>query len=159
MSNLKYAMQRIKAVSDTLDDNDPDKIEMLNVEGDYSKLMDWAIEKYALSVNDADATKNMIDKYQKRKKMFENKAENMKGIVQILLSCANEKSYKGVAGTVSLRTNAPKPIIQDESKIPDDYFEHKKVLRKSDINKAIKDGYSIDGVVMDNGGQSIMIRI
>ncbi len=49
----------------------------------------------------------------------------------------------------------PKPIISDESKIPEKYFKIEKTIKKAEINQAIKDGDVIDGVTWDNGGYAI----
>ena len=53
-----------------------------------------------------------------------------------------------------MRVN-PKPIISDESKIPDKYFKIEKTIKKAEINQAIKDGDVIEGVTWDNGGYAI----
>jgi len=49
----------------------------------------------------------------------------------------------------------PKPIVSDESKIPDKYFKIEKTIKKAEINQAIKDGDVIEGVTWDNGGYAI----
>ncbi len=53
-----------------------------------------------------------------------------------------------------MRVN-PKPIILDESKIPEKYFKIEKTIKKSEINQAIKDGEFIKGVTCDNGGYAL----
>lgn len=50
-----------------------------------------------------------------------------------------------------MRVN-PKPIISDESKIPEKYWKIEKSIKKAEINQAIKDGDVIEGVTYDNGG-------
>lgn len=53
-----------------------------------------------------------------------------------------------------MRVN-PKPIISDESKIPEKYWKIERTIKKAEINKAIKDGDAIEGVTFDNGGYAL----
>lgn len=53
-----------------------------------------------------------------------------------------------------MRVN-PKPIVVDESKIPDRFWKVEKSIKKAEINQAIKNGEVIDGVIMDNGGYTL----
>jgi len=156
MSNLSDCLGRIKKIAELLDDDDPEKVEMMNIDGDYTSLMNWALRKRAENIAYANAAKDLKERYEKRKKSFDNKADSMKNIVEMLMDAANEESFKSEVGTASFRKVAPKPIITDEDKIPDEWF--KKSIDKTKINKAIKDGQSIEGVSMDNGGRSLTIR-
>jgi len=155
---LNDALEKIRIIASLLDDDDPDKLEMMDVEGDYSKLMEWALQKrndYAVL---SDAAKALKDTYAAREKSFDSKANKMRDIVLELLISAGETKYQGAAGTASLKNVAAIAVVVDENLIPDDYFETKKVLNKSLINKAFKDGYEIPGVVAGNGGMTVQIR-
>lgn len=156
---LKDALEKIRVVAETLDENDPDKLEMLNVEGDYSALMEWAIKKRTESLAMETANKELTELYKNRAARFGNKAEGMKDILGYIMDCANEKSYKGASGTVTKKQIPPKPIVADENKIPDEYFITERKLDKVKLNAAIKDGASIDGVSLSNGGETVTIRI
>lgn len=157
--SLQEALNRIRTVAETLDDEDPDKLEMLNIEGDYESLMEWALKKRNDFSLLAASTKELIDGYTIRKTRFEKKADSMKDIIGAIMNAAGERKYTGALATVSIRDNAPKPIVLDESLVPDEYFETKKSLQKSLVNQAVKDGYSIPGIGLDNGSVSLTIRI
>lgn len=65
----------------------------------------------------------------------------------------------GVVPTkLTLKKIPPKPIITDESLIPDKYKKTKIEIDKAAINKAVKEGSVIGGVVLDNGGYTIAIK-
>ena len=155
---LKEKLEIIRHIAETLPDDDPDKVEMMNVEGDYEDLMEWALRKRNEVLSNAQSCKDLSDLYSKRKKSFESKADNMKEIIHTLMSSANERSYKGIAGTASISQKALVPIVQDESKLPERFKKIETKILKADINKAIKSGESIDGVVLDNGGEYVTIR-
>lgn len=156
MTKLKDALDRIKTIAEMLDDDDPDKLDMLNVEGDYSDLMDWAILKRNEYIAMEAANKELASLYADRKKRVEAKAENMKDIMGIILDCANETKYSGAYASVNKKQVPPKPIVVDESKVPSKY--KKEVIDKTAINQAIKSGEVINGVSMDNGGVTIQVR-
>lgn len=156
MSKFKDALDRIKTVADLLDDDDPDKREMLDIEGDYSDLMDWAIKKRNECISMANANKELAAIYTARKQRFDNKADSIKEIAGLILDCANETKYSGAFGSVSKKNMPPKPIVTDEAKVPSKY--KKEVIDKTAINEAIKNGAKIDGVSMDNGSISIQMR-
>ena len=157
MSLIK-SIERIREVAQTLPDDDPDKLEMLNTEGDYSKLMEWALVKRNEHNAQADAAKALADKYAKRKKSFEVKADQMKEIVGWVIREAGERKYVGTAGTVSIGNKAQGVKILDESKIPDRFFKTTKTIMKADLNAAVLGGETITGAELDNGGETLIIR-
>lgn len=155
--DFKNALERIKLIAECLDEHDPDKIEMMNIEADYSGLMEWAIKKRTEYMSLENANKELAEIYKIRAARFGNNAENIKEVIGLIMSCANETSYKGIAGTVTKKTNPSKPIVIDENLVPDAY--KKKIIDKTAINEAIKNGAIIDGVSFDNGSESIIVRI
>ena len=150
------AINRIKAVADTLPDDDPDKLEMLNIEGDYNALIDWALTRYQEHKFSEKNAKALAARYTERAKSFEKAKERTKGIIEWIMGSAQETAYKSYVGTVSTRTNPAKPRVIDEDLLPDEFFT--RTLSKSKLNAAIKDGEQFEGVVMDNGSTSLNIR-
>lgn len=59
---------------------------------------------------------------------------------------------------LTIKKAPPKPIVTDESKIPDQFWKVERKLDKSALNKAVKEGEAFDGVAMDNGGFTVSIR-
>ena len=157
MSSLYEAIQKIRTVSETLPEDDPDKIEMMNVEGDYSALMDWVILKRAEALATEDAIKSLIEKYTIRKSMAANNAEKMKDILRILMESAGEMKYKSAVGTVTRKALPQKAVIVSPELVPDEYC--KKEISKTLVNQAVAEGIEIPGVVMSNGGESVTVRI
>lgn len=158
MTKLTEALERIREVARLLPEDDPERQEMMEVEGGYVSLMEWALAKRNDHIAQAEACKELAARYSARQKSFEGRAESMKGIIHSLMIAAQEIKYQGAAGTVSIRDVPPKPIVLDESLLPSDYFKEVRTVDKALINQAIKDGYSIPGVGMDNGGITLTIR-
>ena len=156
--SIQDALNKIRLVAQALPDDDPDKLEMLNIEGDYTALMEWAAGKYNEYEAMQEAVTALAKSYSDRAKSFAGKSEGIKNLIYGIMTAASEKKFVGIAATISVRDNKPHPVIQDESLVPDEYFKTERILQKSRINDAVKAGEEIPGVVMSNGSQSITIR-
>lgn len=103
--------------------------------------------------------KAQIETLDARAKKFEGRATRIKGLIEQAMTIADLPSAKRPLATVTVKKIPAKPIITDESKIPSRFFKAQDPkLDKAAINAAIKDGEKIEGVTMDNGGQSLQIR-
>lgn len=156
---LKDALNRIKTVADTLPDDDPDKLEMLNMEGDYTALMEWALQKRNEALILSKGTDELAKAYAERKKRYDARADSFKEICAVILKSAGETKYQGASGTVSIGKKAQGVIVTDESLIPDKYFTTVKKLDKKVLNDAVKSGEAIPGAMLDNGGEQVTIRV
>jgi hypothetical protein len=108
--------------------------------------------------NDLYCADIVLKDYQSKIRVLKNQIEalEMKAVEKLI----EEKEQGSVGHIVGntvysyMRVN-PKPIISDESKIPEKYFKIEKTIKKAEINQAIKDGDVIEGVTWDNGGYAI----
>ena len=108
--------------------------------------------------NDLYCADIVLKDYQNKVKVIKKQIEalEMKAIEKLI----EEKEQGSVGHIVGntvysyMRVN-PKPIISDESKIPDRFWKIEKSIKKAEINQAIKDGDVIEGVTFDNGGYAL----
>lgn len=158
MSDFKEALEKIRIIAETLPDDDPDKIEMMDIEADYSGLMEWALRKYNEAMAMAGACSELSKTYDERKKRLEVSAERMKEVSGVIMGCANERSYKGIAGTISFRAVPPKVVINDEDMIPARFKRTKVEIDKAELKKALQEG-AVEGACLSNGGETLSVRI
>lgn len=156
--SFQDTLQRIRTIAEALPEDDPDKSEMLSVEGDYPALMEWALVKRNEILAQEEAASRLIDLYSARCQSFTKRADSIKNVVAVIMAAAGERKYQGIAGTVSVKAVPPKPIVTDEARVPERFFETKRNLSKSLINEAVKNGETIPGVTLDNGGETLSIR-
>lgn len=108
--------------------------------------------------NDLYCADIVLKDYQNKVKVIKQQIEalEMKAIEKLIEEKEHGSTGHIVGNTVYsyMRVN-PKPIISDESKIPEKYWKIEKSIKKSEINQAIKDGEVIDGVTFDNGGYTL----
>ena len=155
---LKDALEKIRFIAQTLPDDDPDKLDMMNQEADYEALLDWCLRKYKENILFAQTCKEFQAKYKAREQSFTNKAQNFKDIAGMILDTANERSYKSAAGTIGYRATPVSVIVTDESKIPDKYFKVERKLMKADLKKDLQGG-DIEGASLSNGGETLQVRV
>lgn len=155
---LNKALETIRIVGDTLPDDDPDKIEMMDIEGDYSQLMNWALIKFAEAKADEAAAKELEAKYKARKEMFKRSQDNMRRVVSLLMDAASENKFKSEVATVSLRDGKDKVVI-DEDKLDKRFITMQPKVEKALINDALKAGEEIQGVSTQAGDKVLTIKI
>jgi hypothetical protein len=103
--------------------------------------------------------KAQIAVYQDRASTFDMRAARIRALIEQAMTIADLPTAKRPAATVTVKRTPPKPVIADESLIPSRFFKTPApVIDKAAINAAIKDGESVPGVQMDNGGISLQIR-
>ncbi len=94
-----------------------------------------------------------------RASKFAQRKDRVRALIEQAMLIADLPTAKRPTATVTVKRTAPKPIIADESLIPAKFFRvPPPVLDKVAINAAVKDGESIPGVQLDNGGVSLQIR-
>lgn len=155
--SIKDAISRFRQINETLEQDDPDKLEILDSE-DFSALMEWAMQKRNEMLASADMCKELEATYKKRRDSFCNRADKLKDLIQSMMMAAGERKFPGIAGTASIRAVAPKPEVIDETRLPEDFWRVTRSIDKTAINEAMKDGHQIPGVAWGNGGETISIR-
>lgn len=94
-----------------------------------------------------------------RARKFDARRERVRTLIEQAMLIADLPSAKRPTATVTVKRTPPKPMITDESLIPARFFKAPPpVLDKTAISAAAKDGETIPGVGLDNGGVSLQIR-
>ena len=116
----------------------------------FKDLYQLEAEKFCLEVVFKDTRRQIAE--------LESKINDLELKAIEILQSEKEQGSKGriVENTIyGLKWNPPKPIVTDETKLPDRFFKIEKTLKKAELNKAIKDGETFEGVTIDNGSFSL----
>ena len=155
-NKITEEINKAREIINTLGIDDPDTQEIIKNDTDVFNLIEWACRKYGEEVALSDGIEQYLVKIKNRLAASKKRQDVFRNIAYSLLSVTGEKKHKGVAATLSIKAVPPKKIIQDESKIPDEFWKTTKSIDKTAINE--HEG-EIPGVVMSNGGETIQIRI
>jgi hypothetical protein len=132
---------------------------------DSLAAIDQTFEEKALNVcahiknleTKASAMKTYEERMADRRLFLENKIKRLKEYVLVNLNAAQKKKIEGVEFDVSVQTNPPKVIIDDESKLGPQWFvtEEIKTLDKKAlkcaIQEAAKNNETIPGAHLEQG--------
>jgi hypothetical protein len=132
----------------------------LEGECDIFQCGEWLLKRIAKEDSDMDSLDAYIAKLKARKERIETRKERWRELLAMVIAATGEKSLKTPFGTATL---AQKPIgiaTIDESLVPDSYFITE-TIRKLDKAKLKSDALAsgVVGVVLDNGGVSLRIKI
>lgn len=114
------------------------------------------------AVNDEFAVEGMkqhIDALLKRRVYMQGRADKKRRIALHYMEDCGIKLINAPDMTISQRAVAPSVVINDVDLIPDNYMRVRKEPDKTAIKDALKNGQSVPGCSMSNGGSTIAIKI
>lgn len=147
---------------DIVADHEDDELLRDMVEGETS--LHEAIEKAALQVMDdrarEDSLSIMIGDMQKRKARYAQRQQLMRSAILSAMEAGHiTDKMEFPFATISTSKKARALEIVDEAEIPADYFKPQDPkLDKKAVADALKEGATIPGATLDNGGINLVIR-
>lgn len=103
--------------------------------------------------------KAMIEEFQSRKARIEDRVENKRGLIELVLLRAEIKTLETPSATVSLRAVPAKLANVDEALVPSEYFTvPAPTLDRRKLLADLKEGKQVEGASLSNGGQTVSIR-
>lgn len=108
----------------------------------------------------AEAIGLRIAALQARKSRVEVTAEHKRGLIIMAMERAGLKQVKGPAATLSVKPLQGKAVIKDEALVPAKFFKPQDPkLDRAALTEALRNGESVDGAELSNGGVSLTIRV
>ena len=104
-----------------------------------------------------DAYKKEIERMSKIKKSLESRASLLKSNLEQAMIELDKKKFKTNLFSFNIQRNAPGIKILDEDKIPKEFIEYEKRIKKNDLKKAIKEGLETEAAVLVES-ESLRIR-
>lgn len=97
------------------------------------------------------ALKSHLTDVQAKIKAIQNHRDRLKEYLKEGMERCDIQKIESPYFTISLQKSPASVVIDDESQIPDDYFEYKRSPKKSLIKEAIGEGYEIPGCHLETG--------
>lgn len=104
-----------------------------------------------------DAYKKEIERMSKIKKSLESRSSLLKSNLEQAMIDLDKKKFKTNLFSFNIQRNAPGIKILDEDKIPKEFIEYEKRIKKNDLKKAIKEGLETEAAVLVES-ESLRIR-
>ncbi len=105
------------------------------------------------------ALKSRISDMQERLSRIEHRAETIKDVVVTVMDRAGINRIAEADFTLSLRPTSPPLEITNEGLIPEEFWKPQAPrLDRAGLIKTLKDGNSVSGALLGNGGLTISVR-
>jgi len=155
---VRQTVSYLRAQFPDLEDDERAWIDTLEGETSVMEVAAKVVDRIGECETMSEALKERIGGMMIRKGRIENQADGLRGALVILLREAGIKKLELPEATLSVRDVAPKPVITDETMLPDNLFKIKKSPDLTAIKKALAEGQEVPGAVLDNGRSSVTIR-
>ena len=107
-----------------------------------------------------DGIAGMMASLKDRGERFEKQRDRIREAISVAMEAGQIKRLEFPIGTVSLRSVAPSVVPTDESAIPARFWKAQDPkLDKRELLKALKDGESVPGAQLSNGGNTITVKL
>lgn len=106
---------------------------------------------------EAEAYKKEIDRMADRERALRNRAKFLKKNLEETMIDLDKKKFKTNLFSFNIQRNAPGIKILDADKIPEEFVEYKRKIKKNDLKKAIKEGLETEAAVLVES-ESLRIR-
>lgn len=161
MTSLYELSAEYKEALEVLSDPDLDQDMVKDtLEGLEGELKDKAKNVAAFYQNllaDVDAMKAAEQRIAARRKVLENKTNQMKDYLRDNMVACEINKIECPEFSISLRKPSDVVEVEDESLIPKEYFDTKVTLNKTRLKSALKDG-CIDGAKLSKGKHAVIIK-
>ena len=159
-NKLRREADAARSLMQELSDYDEDtRHDMAEGETSFFEAIDAALFEIDQCAEIVAGCKAQIEMYQARKSKFEGRADRLRGLIEQAMVVADISSIRRPMATLTVKATKPAPIVNDEAAIPARFWKPQPPkLDKTAINQAVKDGETIAGVSMTNGGTSLQIR-
>ena len=140
-------------------DDDELTHDMVEGETDLFEAIEAALDEMDACDITATGCKAKEVEIANRRKRVEARQEKLRGLIEQALLVADIPQVKLPTATISVARVPPKPLIDDESAIPSEFWvPQAPKLDKNAVNTAVRDGRIVPGVTMTNGGTTLKIR-
>jgi len=159
LSREMKAAKVIKENIEALTDDDDAIRDTLEGETQLHELIADVIASIGDDTALLEGLKGRFDSLKKRQERFKHRIDQKKALIYQAMIIAELHKLETDTAIVSRRAIAQKVVIIDESMIPSEFF--RQAAPKPDLvklKKALKDNQKVDGVELDNGGETIAIR-
>lgn len=100
-------------------------------------------DSYAIIMSNLDGQvemlKNEIERLTTRKKMVENNKIRMKIALENAMLIAKKRKIKTALYTFNIQKNPPVLVIDDESKVPNEFYKMEKKLNSKELRDFVKE--------------------
>lgn len=161
MNTYELAVEQANLRDMLRDESDPEQCEMLlqAIDDLESEKLEVCLSEIEELNKDIDYMKNRISQLQEKKKLQETKKTRLKELCLHTLQKSGEKSRQVGDIKISRRKGVKKAVIDTEILLPKEYLEIVEKPNTREILKALKEGKAVDGAHLEEGDETLVIKL
>ena len=146
------------AYPDIADDEDQWLL-TLESETDLHQFLAVAVRRICEAGAFIEGIDDLIHDLKVRQDRFERRSDAMRGLAFRVMNIAEVRKVELAQATLSLRNGAPKVIVTDEARLPEDCIRIKREPNKIAIKERLERGEHVDGAELSNAEPGLLVRI
>jgi len=158
---LHHEIQAATALKESLAAYDDEDLLRDTIEGE-TDLHELIAKVFASIDEDAILLAGIAERMEglkARKARIEKAVERKRAMIEQAMSIGEIRSLTLPSGTLILASKPRALVVENEADVPSDYWKPQPPkLDKSALKAALKDGASVPGASLDNGGSTLVIR-
>lgn len=144
---------------DVIGDDEQAAEDFLEGETGFKEAISAAVEMIGEWEAFAEALSSRIGEMKARKDRLENRVEMTRAAIASAMGAVNMRKITLPVATLTLKATPPKVIVTEESDIPSNFWKPQPPkLDKQALGDALKDGRTIAGATLSNGGSTIQVK-
>lgn len=147
------------AVYPELEEDETLRADVLEGETDINNVLAKLVQEREAAYAMAEGVKVPVNDLRERKARLERRGDGYGEAIERVMSAAGLSKVTLPSATISVSQAAPSVVIEDEASIPERFIRIKREIDKTAINAAVKAGEEIPGVVVNNGGSRLTVRV
>lgn len=147
-----------RIIAETGDDDEQLVHDMIEGETSFLELLSKILDAKREAETMQEAIKQRIKDLGERAKRYENKSERLRSIVYEAMRLVDMRKIELPEATLSIGAARQAVQIIDPDLLPPDCVKVTRTPDKTEIAKRLKDGASVPGAALSNGGETLTIR-
>lgn len=149
----------IEALKDIIGDDEDFAMDVIEGQTSLVEVVNALIGQEGQDKAHTQGIETYIEALMAKRDRIEARIEKRRNALLVALQTADVKSLRCPLGTVGIRPAPAKAIPTDESVIPEEFWKPRDpVLDKRALTAALKEGRTVPGASLSNGGVTISIR-
>lgn len=155
---VRAEIDRLLSAYPELADDETLRLDMIEAETDFMKILSRVVNARADKLAFADAMKARMSDLSERKARYERGAEAMKALAHTLLTAAGQDKVTLPEATVFVTQPRTTVNVLNVDDLPQGYFRVKREADKTAIKSALEQGEQIPGAELAFGDEGLTIR-
>lgn len=146
-------------IHDVVGDDDEAILGTVEGETNLIEVIALAVDRLAELKSHDEALSHLVKSYNERRDRLQNQGELLRAAISVALEAAGLKRLELPQATLTIKATPPSAVITDEAALPSKFWKPSDPkLDKRAVLAALKDGETVPGATLSNGGTTLQVR-